>query len=59
VRAKRVVGERRDNESRESTVNRRAPTEIVDDQESRRKGRMGSTVSERTVCNRAIVRPTV
>jgi hypothetical protein len=30
VRAKRVVGERRGNESRESTVNSRAPTGIVD-----------------------------
>jgi hypothetical protein len=38
VRAKRVVGERRGNESRESTVNIRAPTGIVDDQESRWKG---------------------
>jgi hypothetical protein len=33
-----VAGERRDNESRESPVNSRAPTEIVDGQESRRKG---------------------
>jgi hypothetical protein len=32
-----VGGERRDNESRESPVNSRAPTEIVDGQESRRK----------------------
>jgi hypothetical protein len=46
-----VVGERRDNESRESPVNSRAPTEIVDGQEIRRKRRMVNTVSERTVCN--------
>jgi hypothetical protein len=37
VRAKRVVGERRGDESRESTVNSRAPKGIVDGQESRRK----------------------
>jgi hypothetical protein len=53
-----VVGERRDNESRGSTVNSRAPTEIVDGQESRLKERMVNTVSERTVCNKAIVIPT-
>jgi hypothetical protein len=54
-----VVGERRDNESRGSAVNSRAPTEIVDGQESRWKGWMVNTVSERTVCNRPIVVPTV
>jgi hypothetical protein len=32
-----VVGERRDNESRESTANSRAPTKIVDGQGSRQK----------------------
>jgi hypothetical protein len=37
VKSQLVVGERRDNESRESTVNSRAPTEIVDGQESRQK----------------------
>jgi hypothetical protein len=54
-----AVGERRDNESRESTVNSRAPTGIVDGQESRQKERMVNTVSVGTVCNRAIVIPTV
>jgi hypothetical protein len=55
VTAKRVVGERRGNESRESTVNSRAPTEIVDGKSE------WSTqlVRELFVCNRAIVVPTV
>jgi hypothetical protein len=32
-----AVGKRRDNESRELTVNSRAPTEIVDSRESRQE----------------------
>jgi hypothetical protein len=54
-----VVGERRDNERRESTVNSRAPTEIVDGQESRQKESMVNTVSGGTVGNRTTVIPTV
>jgi hypothetical protein len=47
-----VVGEKRDNESRESTVNSRAPTEIVDGQESRQKVRMVNTAWELVVTGR-------
>jgi hypothetical protein len=57
----RVVGERRDDESRESAVNSRAPTSTRAQYKTARESawyERVNTASARAVCNRTIVIPT-